>query len=222
MEHVMKNKSLNILVLMVTVMGCGKSIPSADNVKIGMTYDEVENLFGKPSSIVKGVTWIKGVETEEYTELNECMKSLHPAEALELRRSVIQLMQNDSTISTSKPEIDQQGQLIQTTWYLPTSHAKDTTIAEKTLALDSVKATRYWESYASRNNRVWERIPASYYRRYIDMMAYKSDVGPVPTVVVKPVKYKVHTVFAIVFDSSSGRVSAFGYLPTAVEKLPAK
>jgi hypothetical protein len=179
--------SLAILIALTLLIGCSKKEPSYDDIKVGMTYDEVVNVMGRPEEIVKGVNVLTSMDTPEYQTF---ANSHHPSYVIAFLDSVRPYLGRDSTHGWTWPAVDNQGVLVQTTWFMPNAPLQYDTIilalptGEWTEAETLARAkTTYYISWGGD----WEEIDASQHNRY-PSAHYRKFTRPVikPAEVITP------------------------------------
>ena len=220
---------LNILLICI---GCSQNNKTSE-IKVGMTYDEVETILEKPVSISRGVN-------ELYYDVNEM-----PYETL--KKLNIETSENkiDSSRWIAPHKVRTIGNLIYVTWIYDKTkvdtffvvmntlrEVKDTmnsNIPIYYLGTRKVSQSEYMKSdgyeYRLHDNRLVEK---SVYDTYKKSGLYKL---PTPQKIEKRIEYKTNTSitstevkdstekkiyivdykYCVVFDASSGRVTNTGY-----------
>lgn len=228
-----------ILNISVFYIGCSENDKTSE-IKVGMTYNEVETILEKPTSISRGVN-------ELYFDINEI-----PNETLKKLNLEISENKIDTSRWIAPYNIRTIGNLIYVTWIYDKikidtfyvvqntfKEVKDTTIshipnyyigARKVSQSEYNKCDGY--EYRLHNNKIVEK---SLYDAYKESGLYQL---PAPQKVEKRIDYKTNYSFTsreikdsterkyymvdykycIVFDASSGRVTISGYFPFYVSK----
>lgn len=228
---------LNILVLF---LGCSQKDKTSE-IKVGMTYDEVETILEKPISITRGAN-------ELYYDVNEI-----PYETL--KKINLDTLDNkrDSSRWIAPQKIRTIGNLIYVTWIYDKAkidtfyivlntfkEVKDTAmnkIANYYLGNRKVSQSEYAKSdgyeYRLHDNSL---VDKSLYNAYKKSGLYKL---PNPIKIEKRIEYRtnssitsrevkdsterkyyiVNYKYCIIFDASSGRVTNTGYFPFFVSQI---
>ncbi len=191
------------------VVSCDAPKPTAEKPKqvtVGMTYDEVEKIFGKPSSLTRGVNQIKLREPKDWT-------------AEELKDVVLP----DTTLKDSltqywvTPTIETTGQLMYVTWAYSdmTDTVKCFMLKKKEI---SGKVPIKVRNYYSNGKKVtledydWLVVAKRPNTKLEIKISIDSTMGIVRTDTVRT-NYYIKRIFCIVFDASSGRVVTSNYCP---------
>jgi len=232
--------TLAFILIQILFVSCGDT-DKLSEINVAMTYDEVEGILGKPSSISRGAN-------ELYYDINEIQYEL-------LQR--VNLDTTEITLDSKRWFVPHQirtvGKLIYVAWeyedtILDTFYViyntfrvqKDTlnkSIPVYFLGTRKVSKSEYLKSdgydYRLHDN---SRVDKSMYESYKKSGLYKL---PVPQQIEKRIKYykdvsitlsdvkdsiekKYYVVtykYCVIFDSSSGRVTKSGYFPFYAREL---
>ncbi len=228
-----------VFILLSILSGCNHDFDPSE-IKVGMTYDEVENILNKPVSITRGVN-------ELYYDIEE------------LPMDVIRKINTDS-ISQNKNlkrwivphQVRTIGNLIYVTWvynktktdtfYILMNSFKEITDTIKNkipiyyIGNRQVSEKEYNKfdgyEYRLQNNKITDK---DVYESYKKSGLYKL---PTPAKREKKIEYKyntsigkkqlldkverkyfiVHYSYCVVFDASSGRVTLSDYFPTHIDE----
>lgn len=231
---------LFLLIITLFLIECSQR-DNTSKIKIGMTYNEVETILEKPTSITRGVNGL-------YNDINGL-----PYETL--KRLNVETPENkiDSTRWITPHNIKTIGELIYVTWVYDKTktdtfyvvlntfkEVKDTIINNTTnyyIGTRKVSQTEYNKCdgyiYRLHNNKI---VDKSLYDIYKNSGLYKL---PAPQKVEKRIENKKNTFvtstevndstereyyivgykYCVVFDAASGRVTNNGYFPFYVSKI---
>jgi hypothetical protein len=219
-----------VILLLSLLIGCSQKEPSQANydaIKVGMTYDEVVEVMGRPEEIVKGVYVLSSVEPPAYRQFADRYRqgADYMMRFLEMVRP--HLIDNPKNLISS-PVVESQGQLVQTTWFMPKAPLGYDTLKLALPAGDWAEPetthttnTTYWRW----DNGEWVEIYKWAYGKF-EGEKYKTITRPVT--IVKPSEFVVDIKwvdilitykYAIIFDSSSGRVVTHTSIPISATSL---
>lgn len=115
------------LAFLIALLACGRSedhrqqhVPDPfDSVKVGMTYEEVEKLLGKPTQIDRGINSLTDTDDEADFDNRLRRLSLQGLEALKqelaFSRQLIDTIK-ESNVWLSRKTVSSSGQLLYVTW----------------------------------------------------------------------------------------------------------
>lgn len=232
--------NLFLLSIFFFYLGCSEN-NKYSNIKVGMTYDEVETILEKPTSISRGVN-------ELYYDVNEI-----PYETLKKLNLESEVNKLDSSRWIAPQNIRTIGNLIYVTWIYDKTkidtffvvmntfkEVKDTLtsrIPYYYIGSRKVSQSEYTKSdgyeYRLQDNSLADK---SLYDSYKKSGLYKL---PQPKKVEKRIEYKTNSSvtssevndsierkyyivdykYCVVFDASSGRVTNTGYFPFYVSQI---
>ena len=224
-----------LLALFFCLIICSCKSTKREDIKVGMTYDEVEKILGKPMNIDRGANILEN----SYEYSNE----------LEIKTGI-----NDSKYWGSPMKVNTIGQLLYVSWiynelqidtmYIYLKNYK-TIEKEKTI----VKQKEYYVNDKKVKPQEYSWVDKYIYRdaegRIIDKQmydAYKSSKlykMPEPERAIKKIvnipgkiivksnisdsytriNYEMKKKYCVLFDASSGRVTQSGYFPFEILKL---
>lgn len=231
--------ALPLLMILIGISGC-RTREAPDTLRVGMTYDEVENILGKPNQIARGVNELtydaEQLTREEIRTSHTVREDSYPPNQWVVRR----------VINTT-------GALMYVTWVYDQSkyetcwvHRKNFSVVYDTIPVkeyfingervskddyDLVDEYAYFRTtdasgqYISK--REWERLGATFPDlRRGRIKAEKRIISRAPKIVRKEIQsglkrkyYEVMNKFSAVFDASSGRLVTQGYFPFAVSEV---
>jgi hypothetical protein len=229
----MKFYCLLALFFYLTVCGCKSN--KREDIKVGMTYDEVEKILGKPMNIDRGANILEN----SYEYSNE----------LEIKTGI-----NDSNYWGSPMKVNTIGQLLYVSWiynelqidtmyiYLKnyqTIEKEKSIVRQKEYYVNDkkVKPQEYsWVDkyiYRDAEGRIIDKQMYDAYKssklykmpepeKAIKKIFYISDKIPIKeNVPITPIKknYWLEKKYCVLFDASSGRVTQSGYYPFEILKL---
>lgn len=222
------------------VAGCRKEMPTLENVKNGMTYNEIESLFGKPTSIDKGFPHIEMIENPEYKKLFSRANNNGDLYLMrQLRRYITALndtIESDPRIKSEMPKLEIKGEDIYTRWSYLRPEIINIRVDTTFVAIpdwNTIQVVRNQETYKyfrrninyakETNDHVWEEIDKVNYDECIKLTStyecMKKNVGiqnvPISQLALVPriVRYKITSVLSILFETQTGRVVHYGYYP---------
>jgi hypothetical protein len=206
-----------LFVFVILVVGCTnekKDKPDRlpDTIKVGMTYEEVEKILGKPSSIERGVHEFDFKDAidkiSDTNELASIVSTPHTTSELSSFRIVV-------------PTIKTIGQMLYVTWvYGNVSETKKYFILrrERIYGKIPVKRTKYIID--------GEQVSNEFYNTFKYGEEYNMHTMVVIDSVTKLIRWDTvqtnHEVIfyhCIVFDAASGRVVTLDYYPFIINKL---
>lgn len=210
-----------------------------DSIKVGMTYDEVERLLGRPGEIDRGVAEVELVEPESQTPLE------YRNQEIEFRRSVL-----ESNEHTYKQALKTIGTSLYVTWWY-SSHKIDTIRYIQPEWRRSVKnldpRTEYYingmmvskKAYELTKDTVYWTSSGDVFSREDWYEWYQRDRGSMTTPepahkeirIVPRSKEEFHIVadtnrqqmfsrYKVTFDAASGRVVFNGVFPYVLTDIP--
>lgn len=221
-------KATFVISMAMLLGGCMKSAPTPEDVKVGMTYAEVESSIGKPKATQKGYTDLVFVDTPELSKLKE-IPSPWMETSENTKGELARLLVDEFNSLTAKdmavgmPSVGTKGQEVYTTWIMDGKPRCDT-IPVQIPQLIKKQGRIYLERFNYRN-------PSFEYQPYVlrvSIARFNSSggsgkvwavEGKVDGVQVAVVHYLVRRAFAIRFDSSSGRVVSSEYAPVEVVRV---
>ena len=237
-------KKCAILLLIFIAFSCSTPQHHPSDIRVGMTYDEVEKIMGKPDQIVRGVNQLEYVSPSSY--------SLSDFESIDLDSVKVALAVGDTSLWSLPKEVKTIGELLYVTWVYKESKTDTNYILIKGYRerIDSVLTTLYYVNDIPASKSEFESCSLSDYVR-------KQSSGKAETVgwatiadakeliaagydrITKktkkqmmlpqtrrfrstPIKKRFLTTdfFCITFDASSGRVVISEYQPFQVFALP--
>lgn len=194
----------------------GRIRESVDKLKIGMTYDDVDKLIGKPSAIERGVHQIKPVDFKDL-----------PLEVLK-RVVIYPHEKNDTTISLPiPPEIETVGQFLYVTWVYESElkFSNYCVFSKKEIYRRvPVKRTIYFIDDMQVDKHEYDfRVSIDSESAVKHRTMAVTGMDTVSTVVSCDTvrsDYESIEKYCVIFDASSGRVVEFHFLPYLItEKL---
>lgn len=229
----MKNLG-TVLILGFIFISCQKG--ELYDVKVGMTYEDVEKLLGKPVTITRGITYI----AHEISELNK-----QEIAAVYMSEDSIVI---DPRIWPIRGVVKDAGQFLYVTWIFVQQKADTHFVLYKK---DETKQDTVWEpGYFVNGKRVAkeefdmvgeyvhyssssrsEIVPEHY---WLWLIGTFGEPGPprekaikkiitVPKILHRKIigrkYYEVRKLSAVVFDASSGRVVQVGFLPSSISEI---
>jgi len=216
-----------------------------DSLKVGMTYDEVEKILGKPSDILRGVTKVED-EKEKYNINDLDLAGLNRRlEELKLKKAMLDTLTN-LWIWVAKKSIETSGQLMYVNWKYLGSQFDTATVLEPTWIWikKTTLGAEYYVNGAEVSRADFDLVDKFVYHSYYNKglilsekeWKKRKELGlevPEPEQAVKEIKeipleqFKeklilsyshqvVESMFTILFDASSGRVVQWGYYPVSI------
>lgn len=232
---------ISILALSFSYLSCTHNNNDFSNIKVGMTYDEVESILNKPASITRGATQL-------YSNIDELSSSM--LKRLDLDTTNIK---NEPNRWITPREIRTIGNLIYVTWiynktkvdtfYLVLNNfkeVKDTTTSKIPYYYLGERIVSKSEYQASDGYEY--RLNSEYHNKIVSKTAYELYKGyhvklPTPKKIKKRIEYrlnksvksyeekisaeniyyKVAYEYCVIFDASSGRVTNKGFFPFQIK-----
>jgi hypothetical protein len=224
--------------LILLLISCNAGKRDIPPIAVGMTYDEVEKLVGKPKEIRRGANEL------DYSSLESL--TLDELNVLDIDSAKSAVSRGDSSVWAHKKEVKTIGSLIYVTWVFE-KYDLDTNYVFKKLfrmVKDTVTETAYYLNDHKVSKRNWDKADIHDYMRTDyqgdaemvtfggrDRGQYNLGYERIDTKTKRPVSriveyktasgsakeyYQVTKEFCITFDASSGRVVTSGYQPVAV------
>lgn len=238
----MKLEILFFILPILSFLSCKNSI-EISKIKVGMTYDEVENIVGKPISITRGAN--------EFSFINPKRDYNYPPYLTHTSYDSVNL---DSTRWIYKPDIITIGNLIYVTWVYKMMKIDTNYILvdkyKKKFDTNYTPITSYYLGNEKVNKDEYEKSDGYIYKNYrgekTDKQLYYFNLNKIGLVnlpkpekiekkiihsslknisshneIEKTVKYFYKTTFqfCVLFDAASGRVTNVGYFPFEMVKL---
>jgi len=193
---------------------CNEPMPEkAKQVKVGMTYEEVEKVLGKPSAIERGVSQLKSKDAQDVS-LEELKNNGFPQ--AQRKDSAIWFWVLPSIIETT-------GELLYVTWvYSDISDTTKCTVFTEENIPHNVpsKRMKYYingretsQAYYEACRIVESRTSFGYDFKTVIVNDTTSTVVEHDTV---RTKYEIIGRFCVIFDASSGRVVMPMYCPNEI------
>ncbi len=211
-----------LLLVVYIFIGCDKKDDRAKEITVGMTYDEVESIIGKPSQIERG--------TRELDFESKVIDILDSSAAAGYEGILIKkYFPNDSAKQLrSKPNVESFGQLIYVTWrYSNKNENSYFYVLERKNVYSKIpkRVQRYFLNGTRVSKKEYE-FEEWRQRVQLQTMEVKkhTDFG-IDSIKVKVgidtirINYQVSKYYCVVFDASSGRVVKSEYVPYYVSEM---
>lgn len=233
--------------IMLVFFSCGKK-EEATKVTVGMTYEEVEAILGKPASILRGMN-------ELYSDVNTL-----PEEIVNTLNTDTTETANDEQRWMAPHEVKTMDESMYTTWVyddsktetyyvlynkfkdekgttskkVPVYYVNDKQVTKE--VYDATKETSFVNTEKQKNTEPIKKtkIPmdslktkmktnelpqGKIVKKRIEYITKTSQTSKQVIESVDKVNYEVQYKLCVVFDASSGRVTFYDYLPFTVKEL---
>jgi hypothetical protein len=221
----MFNKILLSILILFLITHCSSNYKKYDEIKIGMTYDEVEKILDKPNKISRGANELK-LDIDKFPY--EITRRIDWDTTDILNNPKRWILKND---------INTVGHLIYVTWIY--EKAKEDTFFVllnnfreiiDTVKFDTPKyyignrqVSKYeYDNTISDPKASGNKTKATKPEKRIEYSKTQTVKRNEIKTGVEKILYKVKYKYCIIFDSSSGRVTEFGYFPFAIVDLEEK
>ncbi|MGD0590742.1 MAG: hypothetical protein ABSA44_08090 [Bacteroidota bacterium] len=229
--------TISILCTSLIMLGCNKT-DNTQAIKVGMTYEEVESLLGKPISIDRGANELKlDVDKLSLLEISYFNPKINPSDNSdnqehEIRQTKIDILNNDLSIMRGESKVNSMfwaaphsvqtvGNLIYVAWVYERSRIDTHYIVYENRIVhaqtDTIVGLHYYVDGKEVSKNSYENISG-----FINIPKnIKNESRPRTrswTEIDSNAKkyYLVVRKYTVLFDASSGRVVSSGYSPMFV------